>query len=103
MVQAFCPKCKKMVAATDVKYVLTKNGRPRVAGKCPVCKGSASSFIKVADAPESLRKQIAAKKGGASKSAKGSHKSRKSKASHKSKKTFAPKKKSKTSKRASRK
>lgn len=46
MVQAYCMTDRKNVEMIDPHEEMAKNGKPRLIGKCPICKGSVFKFIK---------------------------------------------------------
>jgi len=45
-VSAQCFSCKKKVVTNDYTIEITANNHLRINGKCSVCKGKISSFIK---------------------------------------------------------
>jgi len=46
MAEAYCVKCKGKKVMVDPKPTVSKNGRPRISGTCPDCKGKLSLFVK---------------------------------------------------------
>ena len=42
----YCLKCKKDTENADLKMLKTKNDRPMLSSKCPVCGSKKSKFIK---------------------------------------------------------
>lgn len=43
--QGFCVKCKSKRDIQDAKKVETKNGKPALKGKCPVCGTTVMRFL----------------------------------------------------------
>ena len=46
----YCLKRKKDTENADSKMLKTKNGRPMLSSKCPVCRSKKSKFIKEQEA-----------------------------------------------------
>ena len=46
----YCVKCKQRTKTSNIKYALSKNGKPMIKGKCFSCNKKKSQFISVADA-----------------------------------------------------
>lgn len=49
MVRAYCMVDKQIVEMSDPQEEMAKNGRPRLIGKCPICKGNIYKFMKTDD------------------------------------------------------
>lgn len=73
MVKAYCFKDKKQVDVQDPEYGLNKINRAVVKGKCPVCKGKVTKFLKHSEIPPNLLSKMEKKGKGRSKR---SHKSK---------------------------
>ncbi|MFC1957036.1 ferritin family protein [Chloroflexota bacterium] len=51
MTQAYCVKCRKMVEIKDPKRTVFKNGRPAIAGTCPISDTKVFKIVKWQDDP----------------------------------------------------
>lgn len=52
-VEAYCVKCKASRKVAEAQMVTTKNGKPAVKGKCPVCGTTMMKFLSAKAAPAS--------------------------------------------------
>lgn len=43
--EAYCVKCKASRKVTEAQTVTTKNGKPALKGKCPVCGTTMMKFL----------------------------------------------------------
>lgn len=59
---AWCFKCNESTKVSEAEYVETPNHRHRISGKCTVCGGKVSKFIKQCEAEAHKPCDVADKK-----------------------------------------